>query len=358
VVQYFTNNGSGWDDEWRYLGKPSGELASQPTSAAWTIGSGTTNVGLFVTIGGDAPVVYWLVYALGEWSSDWKPLGGNPLSQPLVCVDNFLELFVTDGNTQDLVNNYFADPINSTQGNVEQGFPLTGSTPWRGSDDVGPMTSSASIVCYEKNEGETRTYVRDMAFYDKKGEPPAMRHAHYNTTDREVTDFEGTFVGEPTVFSFSDDPSRIAIFGIKASDDNEDDAGNDLIYVSYTSDDSGRGHAAPQNLGGSITSVPSVISLAAGVYDIVALGRGGTLRHLHYDESDEEREWEDLDVEAASAPLVVNIDGAVTIFAVDKDGKLVTLAVDDIETDTRQWADLLSSQTADTDLSLEFYTRP
>jgi hypothetical protein len=291
-----------------------------------------------------------------DWTADWAQFGGRAASPPSVCGVHAarIDIWVRDRDTNNVTHNWWLDDID------DPAFFALGDADWQTQGPgLGPVTSAPSVVCRASND------MHDVVYYDGDARPPVMRHERFHEDQQlwaEPGEFEaGTadqdlaFVGEPRAFTWAEDTEHLDIFGVRASADDDDDDNYSLFHVAYSTTDDR--YTDLRGLGGNITSVPTAVSLAEGTIDAIALGRNGRLKRIHYGGDNWADDWEDLGIETRSAPLAVNVDGVVTIFAVGESGALTVATADNLA-DADSWADQLSVETwDDAGLSLEFFVR-
>ncbi|KAK7428393.1 hypothetical protein QQZ08_005012 [Neonectria magnoliae] len=330
-IAYTSHNGTSWDD-WIDLGQPKGDLTSQPAAIAWQ--SKTYNiprVDVFA-VSSSEKTVYGRRLENDSWSA-WDDMGPNAGSQPILCkvYDDRIDIWSTDASDHEISHNWWMswmdDPTWYTEGGAWQSQPLD------------TAASAPGVVCRDTD------IIHDIIWYDR--DESLVWHQQWNEADQKWLDpqsFHGSFVGDPTVVSFSDDSERLDFFGVQ--EDNE------MYHFSWSSSD---GHSSLKSLGGNITSVPSVVSLSKGTYDVVALGNNGTLLHTSYDGS-EWSDWDDTGIEAESAPLAVSVDDQVFVFALGKDGDLVCTTMD--VSVKMKWTKSASKKTSlGGDLSRKYYVQ-
>jgi hypothetical protein len=291
-----------------------------------------------------------------DWTAEWTQFGGRAASQPAVCSGYAarMDMWVRDRATNNITHNWWLDNLD------DPAFFALGDADWQTQNPgLGPVTSAPAVVCRNSND------MHDVVYYDRDARPPVMRHQHFHQDQQhwaEPGEFEAdpsdqgvTFVGEPRAFAWAQDTEHLDIFGVRASANDDEDDDNSLFHVAYSTTDDR--YTDLRGLGGNITSVPTAVSLAKDAIDAIALGRDGRLKRIHYNGDTWVDDWEDLGIETQSAPLAVNVDGAVTIFTVGENGALTVATADDL-TDAASWADKLSVKTwDDAGLSLEFFVQ-
>jgi hypothetical protein len=325
-----------WSGSGLFLNTQDFGIASQPMTKGWTFDENNDRIDLVVV--GTNNKVYWVAKEYNTWGDGLVEIGGNVDSSPvisLVAADQ-LEVWVLDSRTELLSSK----SINTTDGTFST------SEDWIESD-IGPMTGNPAIIGRQwgLNESTPETGTHDYVFYNTKGNQTVMVHHR----DKGSAKFEGGFVGDPTIYRFESNIDKVQIFGVQINESLKD-----MVHLTYNADDNT--HSNIVNLGGDVTSVPSVISLVEGTMDLVALDSYGKVQHLHYDGANWS-EWEDLGMEAQSAPLMINFNDKVSIFAVQESGDLVYARMDvSAAQDSHHWADQLTHMTTpDSNLSLDFY---
>jgi hypothetical protein len=204
--------------------------------------------------------------------------------------------------------------------------------------NIAQASTSPAVVCREE-------ITHDVVWYERSRS--RVWHSHWDDDwSSSPKSYNGDFAGDPTLFSFSDDAEHFFFFGIQ--EDNE------LYHWSWSG--SSEEYSEMESLGGNLTSVPSVISLSRGTYDVVATGTNGKLQRLHYDGSDWAEDWEELDFDAYSAPMVVPFGGKVIIFALGEEGKVMAASLD-VNADSEKWADEVEVEEFGEDFSTEFFVR-
>lgn len=81
----------------------------------------------------------------------------------------------------------------------------------------------------------------------------------------------------------------------------------------------------PEPLAGRVFITPAFASsnFNGGSLDVVALGDNGTLVHQHRDGAAWLDHWEDLKIEASSAPVIRSSDETMWLFAPNAEGELM-----------------------------------
>ncbi|KPM41705.1 hypothetical protein AK830_g4863 [Neonectria ditissima] len=330
-IAYITNNGSSWDD-WIDLGEPKGDLISQPAAIAWQSKTyEIPRVDVFA-VSSSENTVYGRRLENDSWSA-WDDLGPNAGSQPILCkvYDDRIDIWSTDSSDYNITHNWWLSQLDDPTWYTEGGT-------WQ-PQDFGTAASAPGVVCRDTD------IIHDVVWYDR--DDSMVWHEQWNEADQKWLDpqsFDGTFIGDPTVVSFSDDSERLDFFGIQEN--------NEMYHFSWSSSD---GHSSLKSLGGNITSVPSVVSLSKGTYDVLALGNKGTLQHASYDGSDWS-DWDDTGIEAQSAPLAINVDDQVLVFVLGEDSQLVCTTMD--VSVKMKWTKSSATKTSlGGDLSREFYVQ-
>jgi hypothetical protein len=257
-----------------------------------------------------------------------------------------------DGNTTPPPNNNNPDPGNSTEPGT---WAFTADEPWIPAADPaqGPAASAPGIAC------RSSSISHDLIWYDANTN--LAWHQSYNDTSSSWSDrrsFEGAWVGTPSIFSYTslstssteeDEPQRFDFFGVQD---------NKQVYTFSWS--SASDYSRMTTLNGSIISTPTSIALSPSTRDIFALGSNGHLHHQHYDGTGWQSEWEDLDIEAWSAPsAVVSDDGDAWLFWLGEGGSLMAGRMQKDEGSSggggAKWADQLVVDDLGGDLALEYF---
>lgn len=313
-ITYKFMNESKWDEEWTDLGKPDGTIISQPTAVAWEM-EGVPRLDIFV-VSSYEKTVYGRHLANDSWS-DWRSFGPNAGSQPVLCqpYDGRIDLWSTDAKNNDISHNWWMVPVDPPKDKKSNPKWYTDKGSWQLAR-LGSAASAPGVVCRESS------IIHDVAYYDKEEGHVWHHQWHKKKGWLNKQSFKGAFVGDPTLVTFPDAPERVDFFGLQ--DDDK------LYHYSWTTDD---GFSSLYDIGGSIASVPTVISLNKGTYEMLALDTNGTVMYQHYDGSEFADEWKDLGVKAQAAPLATRYDGKVYIFMVDTDGQMTvaTLAEEGID---------------------------
>ena len=400
-ITLLTHDGDSFSREWTSLNDSSvGNIVSQPSSISWDEdGEDTPRLDVFVVSSDSGAVLSR--HRIGEdgaWG-DWEELGNGAGSAVVACRprDDRIDLFALDSESWNITHNYWQpnesqearrkrqsepdedepdedepdenepdedeSPSNPTSANPTPADPSPTNPPgpggdanspgsWRFTDNaawgaispgMGPAASAPGVCCRDS------TVFTDLVWYTRSD--GRLMHAQYNrdgsgawSTPRSVG---GNFIGSPVVHATSDDPERFDFFGVQAD--------HELYTFTWRSSRSSADgdYSNLSSLGGSIAGQPSVVSVAEGVYDVVALSTGGTVVHQHYDGSAWRDDWEDLDVKAMSAPQVVEFDDAVWIFSVNADGQLQASSMDG--SDARStWRGQLRTENLGGDIELDF----
>jgi len=346
TIAYRCYNGSSWDD-WFDLGETTGKLISQPSAMTWRVKKEIPRLDV-VAVSTSEYTVYgrWKSEDEGWAAPEWHGLGPSAGSAVALCVydEDRLDLWMVDRGTRNITHTYwyqYADEDISDKGqkgdtsvNGEFLFP----DGWAEQPFPQPSRSTPAVACRDSS------IYHDVLWYaDEDG---SLYHAYYNLNRdgawRVSTPWKGDWIGDPTIYAPPDDPERWEFFGVQSN--------NQMYHLTRTQD----GYSSLNKLGGSILSVPAVVSLDQGAYDVVALGTNGTLQHRHFDGSGWSTAWEDLGVRAHSAPAMALLDGQLFIAAVAKNGTLQVWTRDDSLAE--EWKDSLEVTGLGGDLTLDFFT--
>lgn len=322
---------SSWDSEWTDLGHPdeSGELISQPAAVAWFHNGDEPRLDM-MAVNSNGNTVYGRHLTddpSNDWS-DWENLGSGLASPVFTCkIGDRIDMWGIDEVDSDVIHDWWW---------TDDTWAMEGQD-WQ-NQNIAQSSSSPAVLCREEVS-------HDVAWYERSRS--RVWHSHWDDSwSSSPKSYTGDFAGDPTLFSFSDDLDHFVFFGIQ-----ED---SQMYHWSWSG--SSRSYSDMETLGGNLTSVPSVISLSRGAYDVVATGVNGKLQRLHYDGSDWAGDWEELDFEAHSAPLVVSFGGRVIIFALGKDGKMMAASLD-VNADSEKWADKVEVEEFGDKFSTKFFVR-
>ncbi|KAL2693531.1 hypothetical protein Neosp_000091 [[Neocosmospora] mangrovei] len=294
-IQHRSGNGSSFDDSsWEDLSKIS--TLTQPVAIAWKPNN-TDRLGVFSLSYQDRKV-YGLYLQDGNWS-EWEEIAFGADSQPILCQveENRIDMWTTDLESHNITQNHWVVGENrfwsQSQGNGKFRPSIHG-----------PAKSAAGIVCRDHRDSDIW---HDVSWYDRDNS--SLLYSFYNGTSdwSKPRRFGGHFIGDPVLVFFANNPQRLDFFGV-----GED---HQVYHLSLTGDE----YSKLEALGGNVTSTPAVVSPRNGVMDVVALGRDGRIKHMHYNGSAWEDEWEDIGVSASAAPQVVFFNGRVVLFALRKD---------------------------------------
>lgn len=338
------NDEFSWED-WIDLGRPDGAFISQPTAVSWNVQEDVTRLDVFA-IGSDR-VVY------NRWQSDaepwennkWVKIGDNAGSPISACspYNGALNLWGTAQDTYDITHSWWVekDDVTSEEAMAgitgEQGqFSCTGGGQWE--PEIG--RASAAPHCIRRVDTD-EDY--ELAYYSNNNTQVTVS-SWSRTQKKWAYEYRqgGNWVGDPILFTPESDNERWDFFGLQSD--------NHLYHSSWTP---GRLEAVSK-LGGDIISRPSIISVSAGSYDVLALGSNGTLQHLHFDGDCWSEDWEDLGIEARSGPSVRVINGQVVFAAVAQNGSLLAWTRDNGRASI--WNGSLRAADLGGDLSLGFLT--
>lgn len=329
TLEYNVGDGVTFNKEWEDLGETVGKLISQPASMAWEV-DGKPRLDVYA-LSSSENSVQGRHRQDGAWS-DWEDFGSGGGSQPIICkvADDRIDLWITDVADRNIMHRFWVPESDeySAQDEEQQFQPAAGL------EDTGPTASAPGAVCRDDK------FYHDLVWYDR--EDNSLWHRVYSNDDGFSVPyhFDGDFIGDPVLVTFDDNPIRIDFYGVQE---------NREVYHFRKENDE---YSGLETLGGNVTSVPSVISPSEGVYDVVALGADGLLKHIHYDGSAWAKNWEDLGVAAISAPLAVLYDSKIVLFALGSDG--VQLASWESGGED-SWADLVDMKPLNGDPSLEFF---
>lgn len=100
-ITYRTHNGSGWSGSWTDLGKPVGNVVSQPTSLSWNVGGKTSHLDVIaMSSSGRSVNERWYSDEEGwapENGDGWADCGCSAGSAVVMCdARDRLDLWVTD----------------------------------------------------------------------------------------------------------------------------------------------------------------------------------------------------------------------------------------------------------------------
>lgn len=349
-IQYRSYNGSSWED-WFDLGETTGNFISQPSAMSWKVKDKFARVDM-VAISTSERTVYNRWYDDYEtWAppddKEWADLGPNVGSAVAMCTPYTyrLDLWTTDQESRNITHTYWnqkSDDDISDAGKDGQtganGVFFFAGREWD-PQPLKPSRSAPAVACRD-----SKVY-HDILFY--ADDDNALYHASFDNDNGWQTSsaWNGDWVGDPTIFAPSDDPERWEFFGVQGNDE--------MYHLTWTSGSDG-GYSSLTRLGGSIISVPSVVSLDKGVYDVLALGTNGTVQHRHYDGTGWSTDWEDLGVRAHSAPNVGVQGDTVFVAAVTQDNKLKVWSRDNSVKES--WKGSLKEEDLGGDLSLDFFT--
>ncbi|KAH8652914.1 hypothetical protein BGZ61DRAFT_374520 [Ilyonectria robusta] len=326
-IMHRSGNGSSFtDSSWEDLFDTTGTF-SQPAAIAWKP-EGKDRLDVFA-LSSSERTIYGRHFQDGNWS-DWEEIASGADSQPVLCkvADNRIDMWTTDLESHNITQNDWI---------VEKdGFwsTLDGDGKFN-SSDTGPARSAAGIACRDYN------IAHDIAWYDRDN--GSLWYRFYKDRDGWSTpkDFGGHFIGDPALASFANYPQRLDFFGVQEN--------HQVYHFSRTGDED----SELETLGGNVTSTPAVVSPFRGVIDVVALGRDGRIKHVHYNGSAWAGEWEDLGVSASAAPQVVMFNGWVVLMALGKNEVRYASWKSEGES---AWADLVKMESLpDVTPSLDFF---
>lgn len=374
-----THDGDRWSSGWTDLGEvPGGQSAasiiSQPASVAWEVDNDDVRrLDVFV-VSSDENRVFGKhkIEAGGRWA-EWTDLGPGAGSAVQACRgrDDRIYLWTTDQESGNVTQNFWVPSSNAKRQvngddddededeededeSEDLGSWLSTTTAWETASNPaqGPSSSAPGVAC------RSSSILHDLIWYDR--DEDLAWHQAYNDSSSSWgsrRSFEGDWVGDPTVLSYSSLSSsssssssqtqRLDFFGVQS---------NDEVYTFSWSSTEGYGRMT--SLGGSIVSSPASIIIpnvsSSSTRDVFALGSDGKLQHQHYDGTGWAREWEGLNITAWSAPSAVVFSDTAWLFWLGRDGSLMAGSVASDE-GGREWADQLEVENLGGDLTLEYF---
>lgn len=264
--------------------------------------------------------------------------------------DERIDLWALDADSSNITHNQWI-PSGSEEDADEDdnssfsfgAWQSTGSSSWDAmSPSKGPSSSAPGIICRDTGAHH------DLVWYER--DSGRLMHTQYNRggsgswTDPHVV--EGDFIGDPLLFSSQDDTQRFDFFGVQ--DDGE------MYTLTWRSSDSGGTYSNLTSLGNTaIVSSPAVMSPSEDILEVVALGEDGRLKHQHSDEDGWLSNWEDLDVEALSAPTIASFDGRVWVMWLTAEEKLQASSLD-VDEGLAQWRGRLQTSSLGGSLELSY----
>lgn len=259
---------------------------TQPVAIAWKPNH-TDRLSVF-SLSYQDRTVYGLYFQDGNWS-EWEKIASGADSQPILCEvdEDRIDMWTTDVESDNITQNYWDVETNNFWSQSQ------GKGKFRPSD-TGPARSAAGIVCRDHRYSDIWC---DICWYDRDRGSLLCHFYKGSAGWSKPRGFGGFFIGDPVLVFFVNNPQRLDFFGV-----GED---HQVYHLSRTNDE----YSKLEALGGNVTSTPAVVSPFKGVMDVVALGRDGRIKHLHYNGSAWADEWEDLGVSASAAPQVVIFNG-------------------------------------------------
>lgn len=344
TIDYISYNGSDWSS-WSDLGGTSStEFISAPAAQNWAVNASFWRLDVFA-VGNRGNTVY------NTWLSDeedwpgWKDIGSG-LDGPIVtCAvhrtghDDRLDVWAVGEDSGSINQTWWVN--NDEQDISEEGFDGVtaeigyynyGTPAWLFNEAIGPTKTRPAVTCAD-SDGKDERY-HDVMWYDET-EDKAW-HSFYTSEEKwsRGVNFPGRWIGEPSLFTVNSQRTDGHFFGVQ--EDHE------MYHISW--DAEGVFADDMDRLKGSVYSPPTFESDGGNVFDIVALGENGTLVHLQKDRSGWESEWEDLGIEASSAPVMRTFDDVLWIFALNAKGELIAWSRDYDATES-SWKDSLSEGT-------------
>jgi hypothetical protein len=281
-----------------------GPFASPPTALAW--GAGTADsprqVGVFAVSDPDRGV---RLKTLRGGNGLGLDVGGPAAGPVAVCLVNGARPDLWAVALTGVAHNYGGD--NATDVFWSQGR----NVPWQGSAEFDTLVRGGrpGVVCRRD------AFLHDVVVYGEAD--GAVLHSAWSepTGWTRPVNRGGKFQGEPLVVAVGN--NRFDFFGI-----DEDKAMRHFMWTAAG------GFTPLENLGGSFASVPSAAVTGRDRIDVVALGTSDTLQHRTLTGTKWADGWEDLNVFADSAPLLVNVTikpagvEEVAVFVVGKGGEV------------------------------------
>ncbi|CAM1511906.1 Fc.00g094190.m01.CDS01 [Cosmosporella sp. VM-42] len=301
--------------DWVTLEDAPGDIISQPASISWEPEDDVSRLDV-MTVTKEGSV--WGCHKTdGAWSS-WEAMGPYAASQPVLCrvADDRIDVWSNDQQSHNISHIYW-------MGGSAQRWSNNGGN-WNTENYSGAARNAPAAVCHAAN------ITHNLVWYDR--DEGKVWHRSWNKSNY-ATDwkgFDGSFQGDPTLFQLDDDSDRIDFFGV--GDDRE------IKHFSWTSKG---GYSELESLGGPFVSVPSFVSLSKGVYDVVALGEDGWLKHTQDNGAGWWDDWETLNASSTSAPLAVVDGDQVRLLYIDENGEFIAATVDPAQ--NGEWTSLNAS---------------
>lgn len=288
-----------------------------------------------------------------DWP-EWDVVGINAGSPITTCVVDRLnnaprlDLWGTDSGTRNITHTYWWQndpeglPDEAFEGSTKNnGWYYSDGRDWDNQTPLTPSKAKPAVIC-PLSDGSDEKY-HDIIWYDT--DEPKLWHSQFSDDDNwsDEEEYPGDWIGDPSLYVF-DDRNKWYFFGVQEN--------HEMYHLSW---DDGT-YSSLQTLGGKIISVPAVASVSENVLDVVALSEDGTLVHQHFDGSGWESGWEDLNIQAHSAPTMMILDEQVWIVAVNADGELMAWSRDDSAAGRWQYS-LSEGRNLGGELSLEYWTQ-
>ncbi|KAI9154864.1 hypothetical protein HJFPF1_07423 [Paramyrothecium foliicola] len=334
-----------WEDDFVDLGETPGKLISQPSSFSWKVKETIPRLDVFAVSSPDFSV-YRRHYSNAENWTEWEYEGSDIGSSVSICgpFSGKMDVWSTSQVNHGIYHDWWYQKPDKEisrsglRGNTsEHGKMSEGENGWKEVHELGEANSALAVVCRPTD------IQADVLWYDRSRSK--VVHSAWNQSNTRWSNqqaFDGEFIGNPTVFSFDD--QNWDFFGVQTD--------KKLYHLSWKTWDGG--YSKLEDIGGSIASTPAAVSLKAGTIDLVALGTDGNLWHTSFDGDDWASEWEDLGIEARSAPTAIVHDKQVYITAVTKDNRLLSWfrSAEDINV---KWKDSFEREDLGGDMSLEYF---
>lgn len=342
------DSGAVWGG-WVNLGSASASFSSQPRALNWGVRDRGTDESLFTRLDvfaiGTDNVVYnrWRSDDEDWEDNDWVNVGENVGSLMSVCSprNSSLNLWGTAKDTDHITHSWWEQKKKediSSEGlegiTEEQGrYRETGGGKWR----YELRYASSALHCISRPQADA---YYDVAYYANDSKQATV--ASFTRSERKWTYLpleDGDWVGDPYVFG-PEDRDEWHFFGVQSN--------KEVYHQSWTPDS----FPPMKSLGGSIISQPAAATLGDDTLDIVALGTNGTLQHLFFDGDGWEETWEDLGIEAWSAPSLRVHNDQVVLLAIGRNGSLQAWTRDN--STEPLWKGSLVRENLGGDLSLGF----
>ncbi|KAK1759875.1 hypothetical protein QBC47DRAFT_291886 [Echria macrotheca] len=286
-----------WKSDWARWIETEDTFAGPPTAVSWTP-NGDDRMHVFAPANNGKFNVLGAGYLNGSFPSTWQNLGEPTASAVALChlpggwvsssagAPDRIDQWVVNRDSRAITHDFWNSAIENFQ------EPAT-YVDWEASPSAQASASGLGVVC--RRDDPIHTVLMFANGTD------SVRFRHYTGSNRfwnPWVDIGGNFIGDPVLLPIGGS-SLFYFFGINATG---------AMQSFYWTDAVGLGYRPPWTyLGGNFSSVPAAVLSTPDPslrLDAVALGADGKMKHKGFLNQTWDGQWEDLGIEADSAPFL------------------------------------------------------